>query len=405
MSERNRVPIGLVFNEGTKLTAWQSFSWTDDFTDPLGSLELETAPVPAKRDLYRSLLRKGKLVALYLDNVRQATMLITTSRRTISGEGYRIRVTCKGVLTTAYEGSADPYLARNFDSDTPVSEAVLAALASYGFDTIQVAAAENLSAMTGKALSGQGQDAIVDALEHKDVQVQPGEAAYPFAARIFTRYGLLLGNDVNGLLLLYKPDYQQNPAATVASSATRGITGADRFLAQPPLEIVDTNDGQFSEVVVVGKEPDKRGQTSASAPTHGVRVAGLERPPNVPFESLQFTEIPAARHTYFSDGGATYKPKFRFDKRARDKDRALNMATIMHGARASRAFQITGSVDGLKASSGRIWTSGTVVRVVIDEEGIDENMFVLANTKAASIQGQQTALTLIPLNSLVTGAE
>ncbi len=167
--------------------------------------------------------------------------------------------------------------------------------------------------------------------------------------------------------------------------------------------IRDTNDGQFSEVVVVGKEPDKRGQTSATAPTHGIQVADSERPPGVPFQNVKLEEIPPGRHTYFSDGGASYKPKFHFDKKARDAKRAQNMATIIHGSRARSAYQITGTVDGFKSNSGRIWTSGTVVRVVIDEEGLDESMFLLSNTKTANMQGQRTALTLIPLNSLVLG--
>lgn len=403
MSARNRVPIVLKFNDGSKLSAWTRFQWRDDFTDPLGSLDVETRPPVAQRARYRQLLAKGRLVALYLNDVRQATMLIVGNPRRI-GAGYTISAQCKGVLATAYEGSADPYLAQSFDADTKVSSAVLAALEAYGFDTISVAAAANVSAMTGKGLSGQAPNANIDELKHKDVQVQPNETAYAFAARMFTRLGLLLHNDVNGLLLLRKPDYDQKPCATLVSPGTANVSG-DRFLAEPELMIDDTNEGQFSEVVVIGKEPDKAGQKSATAPTTGIAIEGSSRPPGAPFENVALTTIPAGRHTYRSEGGAAYKPKFRFDKKARDKKWALNMATIMHGARSSQAFQVHGTVDGFLSTTGCIWTSGTVVRVVIAEEEIDESMFVLANTKTAGEQGQRTELTLIPLGSLVLGQD
>jgi len=79
------------------------------------------------------------------------------------------------------------------------------------------------------------------------------------------------------------------------------------------------------------------------------------------------------------------------------------MATTMHGARSQSGFRITGAVDGLLSASGAIWTSGTIARVTIEEEDIDDNFWILENTKSADLRGQRTMLTLIPKDSLILG--
>jgi hypothetical protein len=403
MTQKSRVSVSLKDNEGEVISAWTSVSWRDHFTDPLGQLDVEARPTVAMdRARYRSFLAKGRLVALFLNDIRQATMLVTGTERIIGREGVIFRATAKGVLTTAFEGSADPYLAQNFDSDTPVADAVLTALTPYGFDIIQITAADNIAAMTGKAIDNQQADVVTTELEQKDIQVQANETAYGFGARIYTRLGLLLKTDVNGLLTLFKPDYQQAASYTLLSERTLGRSG-DRMLSDPAITIKDSNDGQFSEIVLVGKEADKRGQKSATAPTSGIIIADTTRPSGIPFEKVQLTEIPAGRNTYVSTGGAAFKPKYRFDKKARDKTRALVMATVMHGARSQNAYQIQCTVDGMLSSTGAIWTAGTIARVIIDEEGIDDDMWILECTKSADIRGQRTALTLIPKGALILG--
>ncbi len=401
MTIKNRAVVELRFNDATVITAWKSFTWRDSYTDPLGSLEVTVHPPPNQRDRYRSLLDKGRLIALKLNGHSQATMLITSTETSISKAGWERKASAKSVLATPYEGSVDPYVAQSFDADTTVATVVQAALLPYGFDLISVASSDNLSALTGKALNKQQTDVLVDELKHKDIQAGD-EPAYGFAAKIFTRLGTILKVDHGGTLLLVKPDYEQEAAATLLSEGTLGRAG-DRFIAEPGITISDTNDGQFSEVVTIGKDADRKGQKSQAAPTHGVKVAGLSRPDSAPFADLQHEEIEPARYTYKSIGGATYKPKFKTDKKARDKDRALNMAKVMHGSRATRAYQIRGAVNGMVSTTGRIWTTGTIARVVIDEEKIDEDMFILECTKSADINGQRTNLTLIPKHALILG--
>jgi len=403
MTDKNRVSIELIDNEGNSVTSWTRFEWRDNYLDPLKTLSIQARPNKAQRPEARRLLTKGRLVALKLNGVRQATMLITTADRVYPNTGPEYSIEAKTVLVTPFEGSADPYLARNFNERTQVADAVLAALEMYGFDQIRIAAAENLSAMTGKAITNQQANVITTELKKKDIQVGDGEKAYAFAARIYARFGLVLIVDVNGGLLLAKPDFQQDPSYTICHSNVAGIPNSDLFINNPPPMVRETNDGQYSEIVLVGKEADKVGQKSATAPTAGIIVDGAPRPEGSPFPKVQLETIPAGRHTYKSEGGAAFKPLYKFDKRASDRQRALIMATTMHGARSQNGFQITGAVEGMLSSTGAIWTSGTTARVVIPEEDIDEPFWILENTKSADLRGQRTRLTLIPKGSLILG--
>ena len=403
MTSKNRAPVELRFSDGTILTRWKSLQWRDSYTDPLGSLDFTAHPLPKDRPKYQRLMIKGGLVDLYINGARQLTALIVGVDKTISNDGFEFSVSCKSLLATPYEGSVDPYLAQTFEADTPVSDAVLKALEPYGFGVISADMGANLAALTGKSIEGiAADDVIVDELKHKDVLPQGTETAYGFCARLFTRLGLLLKVDVNGALLLTKPDYDQEPSYTLVQDSQRRYPG-NYILSNPPIQIIDSNDGQFSEIVVIGKEADRKGQKSATAPTHGVIVSGTERPAEAQFQDAQLFVINSGRMSY-SGLGAPFKPLYKFDKKARDIDRALNMATIMQGARAIRGYQIRCAVDGLLSTEGAIWTTGTIARAIIDVDDIDEEMFVLETTKSVDRdQGQMTQLTLVPKHALILG--
>jgi len=404
--EQRLSTVELRFTTGDPITAWRSFSWQDSFIDPLGSLDVEIHPLPTQRltTYYRELLAKGGLVHLRIDGAPQCTMLITTySERIDADGGCEMSAKCKSVLATAYEGDVDPYIAKSFKASTPVSYAVLQALSHYGFEELTANASENLSAMTGKGLSGQAADVLVDALKHEDIQANPGETAYAFCSRIFTRLGVVLRVAWDGKLLITRPDFAQAPAYTLIEGRANSTADANRMLT---MSITDTNDGQYSEIVVVGKDADKTGKKQAVAPMVGFKVEGYDRPSSPPFEQVAFTDLPRGRHSYQSLRGASYKPKYVFDKKAADKKRATNMARVMMGARASQAYQLQCTVQGLTARTGRVWTVGTVARVVSGTAGINEPMWILEATKSADAQGgQRTELTLIPLDSLVLGED
>jgi len=397
-----RGTVELRFGDGTVINAWERFALRDNYTDPLGSLSFTAKPPKEYWDEYRAKLQKGSLVHLRINDNPQATPIITTSRSTLNKDGLRFEVEAKSVLATPYEGSVDPHIAQHFDNDTPVGAVVLEALGPYGFETIETDTAGAVAAMTGKLPGGRAPAVVVDELKHKDIQAQPSEKAYAFCSRIFSRLAVVLRVNPEGHLLLGAPDFGQSPSYSLVQDSDHSRPG-DRMLDEPGIDIVDTNDGQYSECVATGKTAGGK-QASASTPRAGVIGDGIERPSSAPFSELAHVTIPAGRHNYKSDGGAAYKPNFWTDKSARDKERCEYLARAMMGVRARNAWTMRCSVAGLVSVSGAVWSVDTVATVYAEAQAVDEDLWILETIKTGEKRGgQRTALTLIPLNSLVLG--
>lgn len=375
------------FGDGSRIDSWLSFTLRDSYTDPLGSLDFYTAPPRSRIAEYRSLLSKGELVTVFANDVNQGTFLITSVRQVISKEdGCIFQISCKSPLVTAQEGSADPKFSFSSQADAPLGEIILKALLPYGFDQLRADASANVSALTGKPLRGGASGTIrQEALKTNEAQVQENEKAYQFCARLLSRRGVALRMTVDGTLLLTTPNYTQDVAYTVVQDFD-GATRGDRFIGT--VEVTSTNDEQYSECRVRGLAVDRRGRTQTATPEAIVTSAdlGLSRPP------------------YNGGTGATYKRLEILDKQARDVEQCRSVAKLALGYRARNAFVVTGEVDGFVSSTGRIWQVDTLVHVVIEAAGIDEDMYVLERVfEQDASGGQKTRLTLIPKGSLVLG--
>ncbi len=400
MSASGRGVVELRLADGSVLDSWETFSLQESFTDPLGSYQFTVAPPAAQRAAMRDQLRKGERVAIRIDGRPQATCLITTQTQEIGDNGYTLGIEAKSLLVTAYEASVDPYLAKSFTEDTPMKDVVLAVMRNFGFAKIHTDSAADVTAISGKSLRGRQPPVILDELTLKDVQAQQNETAYGFCSRLFTRVGLALRVDVNGDLLLSAPDYEQQAEYEVVASADLSLEG-DRLLRQHGIQIRDTNEQQFSEIIVAGKSPDRRGATSAAQPFAGVFVADIDRPADAPFAKANGRQLVRGRHTY----RGPWKPKYKIDKRSRDMKVCKEFAQLLHGIRAANAFQVRGTVDGIiSKSAGAVWAVDTVASVTIDHAGIDEDMWLLERHMQVSRRaGQTTTLTFIPLGSLLLG--
>jgi hypothetical protein len=387
MSASNRVPVRLTWPEGGDIQHWTYFELRDTYTDPLALLKFECAPEKKDRAKYRALLKKGRIVTLFINNVNQGGFLITTVTKTISPSGgVTYAFECKTPLCTPYEGSVALDLTFSAQTDAPVADVILEALAPYGFDTIEGDGAASVSAMTGKAI-GKGKAAInVKALTAQELKANPGETAYAFAARIFQRLGVCLRMHPNGTLLCGAPDYDQDASYSLAQDPT-GQAPGDYFFGD--IEIVDTNDGQFSECRVRGHLDDKAGAKATAKPDATVTAA----------------DINPSRPAYASVGAA-YKPKIIVDKDSRDVKRCESAAKFALGIRAKDAFSISGTVDGFVAKSGSIWSVNTCVDVYIAEEEIREKMWIAERLFKQDVKGAQVArLRVLPLGAVLLGSE
>lgn len=387
MAQGNRAAVRMQFNDGTVFSEWLSLESRDTWTDPLGMHKFEAAPGRARIPLYQEHLKKGELVTLFVNNANQGGFLIQTVTTRVSAKsGVTFSVECQTPLITPYQGSVDPKLSFKGQADAPIADIVLKALGPYGFDTeIDGDNTANVSAITGKPLKGGASPRAVDELKQDQCAAQEGETAYQFCARLLTRYGVALHCNVDGALIIRAPDYGHDPVATLIQSADPNAEG-DRFIDD--IEIVDTNDDQFSECRVRGNPNDQPGQTQTALPDATVPANYL---------SLQ-------RPAYKSSTAASYKPLIIKDKNARDRSRCVSVAKLAMGIRAKDAFTISGTVDGFVSTTGYIWTAGTMVNVRIEAIGFDEPMWILERTLTQDRNGgQKTRLKLIVPGSLVLG--
>ncbi len=383
-----RTAVSMQFDADFVIDAWESFTLRESFTDPVGDFTFVAKPPRHKVASYRDRLRKGELVTVFADDTNQGTMLITSVETTIGRDGVVFTATCKTPLVTPYEGSVDPRLVLATKTDVPVTDAVLSALRPYGFTTIIGDSAGSVDAITGRPIGGRRAPVVVDALKHTDAKAQEGETAYAFCARIFTRLGVALRCAVDGTLLVTAPDYDQEPAYTLVQSFAPGAPEGDVMLGDPPIVVHDTNDGQFSECVVRGAQPDKDGQARTAEPKSTTTAASI---------------LPS-RSVYRSPIAAPYKPKNIKDKNARDAQRAASVAKLALGLRAADAFSVTCSVDGFRSTTGRVWAVDTIARVFIEAAAIDEPMWIAERVLEQTRQGgQRTTLKLLPKGALVLG--
>lgn len=376
--------VAMQFEDGTSIDTWNSLDLRDTFTDPLGDLSFESIPPRGRYQEYRARLAKGSAVTVSINGVSQGRYIIQEVERAIStADGAAIRVRCHTPLITPYEGNVDPDVSIASQTDVPVTDAILKAMAPYGFDRIIGDTAASVAAMSGKPLGGRPASVTVGALKHQDAVAHEGETAYSFCARIFTRLGCALRISSDGVLMVGAPQYDTAVNDTLRQSFTGGLPG-DYFVGT--VTVHDSNAGQFSEAIVRGQRADT-GDASTARPVSRITEA----------------ELHPLRPSYVSTA-APYKPKIFHDKSSRDKARALSCAKLEMGLRAEKAFYVQGEVDGMVSATGRLWQVDTMVHVVIEAEGLDEDMWVAEVRRTADAAGgQRTHLRLLPKGALVLG--
>jgi len=397
--------VTMRLSDGFTISEWSSFSWRDTFTDPLGALDFELKPQRDQIADYYRRIQKGDKVELFVNQRKQGIFVILARPVTIDrGAGTVIKIRCASLLAIPYQASVDPDIATHYPSDSPVSVVVLKAFAPFGFTDIKADTAASRRAMTGATLNGAKPAFDVKALKHKDAQAQEGESAYAFAARFWTRLGVMLRVDLDGVLQLAAPDYVQSASYALVQDFD-GKTAGNRML--DGIEIEDSNDEQFSECTVRGVSPDDAGQTSSARPVARVAVTGTPTTGKEVFPNVKPTYLPFGGHAYRSPSTAfPYKPRHLLDKSARDTKRCASAATFVMGLKAAKAFSISCEVDGIVSAEGHPWAVDMVASVSIDAIGLSEDMWILERTMTLDgARGLRTRLVLLPLGALVLGEE
>lgn len=389
--------VELAFADGETFSEWQSVSLRDSFVDPIGEFSVTSSLTQAKGLLkrYRQTLRKGELVSVKVNDIPQFVGLIQTVEKSIGDDGIVFTVSGGTPLLTAYEGAAiedpnDYSKELSFHSETtdvPIADILKRIFRPYfGADPIVIGDdGQHIDLTSGKGRTKKAKKLTLERMTQRDAIAHPGETAYQLASRLLTKLGVCLKMRWDGALLITRPDYDQEISYTVGQSFAEVFPG-DRFFGS--VKIRDTNEGQFSECVVRGTASDNSESTTASRPVGVVKS----------------TAVNAERPPYRAASYAAYKPKVIKDKSARDTSRTGSVAKLALGLGATNAFTVSGVVDGWVSRTGRVWTPGTLARVVVDMDEIDETMFLLSRTLVQDPDGGQFAqLTFIPKGYLVLG--
>lgn len=380
-----RGKVEMKFRDGTVIDSWLEFTLRESFIDPLGAFDLTVAPPRHRIDFYRKRIQKGEPVDITINGIPQASCLIQTVEMRIGVQrGVEFRIQCRSPLITPYQGAVDPKLTFGSQTDAPIVDVVLKALAPYGFTKVEGDHTSAINAKTGKALKGGRAPIIVEALKHQDAHAQDNETAYAFCARIANRLGVAIRPMPNGGVCVAAPNYEGEVGYSVGLDMTGALKG-DRFVGD--VVVTDTNDEQFSEYIVRGHRPSKRKTTRAAPPK------GTTKP----------AELNTKRPQYRSEV-APHKPHNIFDKKARDAERCKNVAQFAMSLRAAEAFVVEGRVDGFVSKTGRIWTVDTLCDVFIEPADVNETLWILERTLTQTREGgQMTDLKLIQKGALVLG--
>jgi prophage tail gpP-like protein len=405
------------FPDGSKLASFTSFSATETFNDPLPRFTFTAAPPSTQADAYAAQLQKGEFVTLKVNGASQGGFLVQTVKTVISASGGKtFHVEAISPLITPYQGSVDPDVIQlHSPTDVQVSDFILNVMRPYGFDTIITDTAASVNALTGVEVRGRKPATDASKLKHQDAQAQDGETAYACCAKVFSHLGVCMRLSVDGTLLVQAPDYVQPPLY----SLVQGTGVGDRFMGE--IEITDSNDEQFSEVVVRGNRVASSSSDLTARPAGFIRAidvlpanpTGSFIDPNslIPVGgSKQTTTTVAAAQALagsraiYRSTPAPFKPKNRRDKQARDNARCLSKAKELLGRTAWRAFHVKASVNGFVSQTGAVWAVDTVASVKIDAYGLNENMWIMSREfHLDGTGGTKTMLTLIPLGSLLLG--
>lgn len=391
MAQRDK--IRLSFSDGTTIEEWESFTFKETFTDPLGSFQFVAKPGQDRVPFYRKKLRKGELVAVSVNGAPQFVGIIQRKVCEVSAENAVVfSISGTSALVTPYEGAAveDPtdyskelVFHSKGTADVPVEDFVLRVMKPYGFTEIDTDTEANIVVKTGKPTKKRRKKLVLTDIKHSDGMAHPGETAYGLVSRIITRNGVVLRVAWNAKLLVERPDYEQEVSYTFVQDFD-GKRSGERFLR---VSVTDTNESQFSECAVRGQNNLKTGTTSAARPVAVVYS-----------DEINFNRPP------YASSVAPYKPVIITDKESRDLKAAKNTATLKLGLAAASAFVVKGTVDGFTSSTHRVYTVDTVAHVVVAADGVDEKMWILSRSFSQSADGGQTTeIEFIPLGALVLG--
>lgn len=379
------VDVVMRFTDGTEIKAFDSFTLSERFLDPIDRFSCRLRPGKDHFARYRDLTRKGELIGLNVAGHPQAAMMIETVTTTVSpSAGLVIDIQAVSTLKLLMEGYVSIADSKRLDADEPIIDLVSNVADDFGFDEVQADDdIATLKSKTGKDTGAASKNGSPK--QYKTAQTSGSETAYSFLNRVLSRNNMMLRQHATGALIVTAPHYDGKALYCVREAGPGGPKGD---VLEGDIVEQDSNEGQFSFVETNGVPGDDDGEKETGAPT----------------ERVESSAINSNRPPFRATGFINYKPCYYKDDNAKDAKHAKNVSTLILGKAAERAYQIRCRVPALVSRDGIPWTVDTMCRVYIPTLGLDEEMWIAERVMKRDVSsGQMTELTLSPKGYVVIG--
>lgn len=377
--------VRINFSDGGEITSWLDFELTEQFSNPITTARITVAPPRSQLKDYVTRLQKGEIVGILINDRPQASLMIQTVRTKLGKSGgIVIGIEAVSPLKQLYDSTVDvANMHKSATSDVPVLQFVADTIEPFGLGEVyaeqDVAIVKTKTGKNPNATATQANKAKM-----RDAQPKSNESVACFIGRTLSRLGLMMHMGPIGDIYLTAPHYTGDPLYVFVAGAP-GVSG-EAFVGD--VEIVDTNEGQWSFCEANGVYAAGHGETQTNTP--GGRVTS--------------SDINSKRPPYRSIAQLAYKPNFYRDTSCTSSTMAKSVAKLTLGLRAESAFVLRGTVEGAASSVGVPYAIDTKGRVVIPPLGIDEQMWISERTvRGSKADGLRTDLTMIPPGNFVIG--
>lgn len=365
------------FGGGGVLEEITDITLTDTFLDPCQTMSCSVGADETRFDILGS-VRPGDAFTVRVNGNPQCTGIVDSVSLTAShGEGRRVSITGRDMLSQVVDSNADPRIA--ISAGMPMDEFCQRAFEHFGLSNITIfeEADRGRSLTVGRAIKTK-KGAAKRRKKFKDpvdgIRPKDNEGGWQWISRILHRLGYhawAMPSDEGPAIVVGTPDYEQEPCFKLVSKRSQGLQGlgaANNILsASARLDITSL----CSHVYVRGKG-SKKGEAKS--------YIGSATNPKAPVFKAFFV---------CDEDGAT---QAHCDAYAR--------LILSRAQRTAQTYEVT--VAGLAdPETGSVYNVDTVAMIDDENCGVKGPMWIEARTMRQSKTTNETQLKFIPPDALL----
>lgn len=403
----------LVVDSGIRITRWKEYSVNSDFLTPTDGWSFRVAAGDLG-SAEREALQPGARVELSVNGYAQldGTIDLVETSTSRSG-GTEINIQGRDLLSECVDSCADPKLRLKpndslYDAVARIFEPFGIAPGDYFIDD-----QSDRELRTGSAYRVGGKKARAPSRAKKprprkppvpDVGYQkphPSEGAFAFAARLAQRFGFWIWMAASGkIVIIGRPNFDQEPLHELRSKVA-DVTRNNVLESSLRLEMAEQPSLIYAEGSGGGGEFGKSQHRAFMANP----ALDLDSDPAIETLLTRFPGTTEVQFPLFAPKrlrARTSRPMYLHDEESKTFEQLQKFIQREMATRVRRAYTYRCTVVGhYNRETGGIYCVNTVARVIDENVGADELLWIKSRTfKKSRSGGSTTELELIRLNSL-----